>query len=394
MTESPPAAAPARLDALTGVRILAALWVVVFHFRGNLASEFESYVYVAPVIEYGELGVDLFFTLSGFVIALVYGRKLGQGWSTAASANFWWARFARLWPAYMFMLLVVTIWHIMFVVTGRPDPVAPRDLSLGSFFRQVFMVVQWTEADSDRLTWNGPAWTVSAEVLAYLVFPVFTIVAIRAVNRIPTAALPILAVASTAPLIISAILRDSLYAPWTWVLRIACCFVAGYVIYYFYERVRDSRRAQMWAGPVVVATGVIFLGIIVTSYLTGHHSWGFTAIALFPLMIGALALDKSIVARTLSTRPFVLGGMISYSVYLVHMPVIEPIWALQAAVPWLAPGTIGSKAAFLVTPALVLLVGYCLWRWVEEPSRKRLMSFWRSRGMSSRRTAASPHVKK
>ena len=369
-------AATAKLDALTGIRIIAALWVVIFHIRGNLASEFESYAYVAPIFEYGELGVDLFFTLSGFVIALAYGRKLSRRWSWNANLRFWWARFARLWPAYMFVLLVVSAWHFFFVVAGRRDPVAPRDLSIGSFLRQMFMVVQWTEADSDRLTWNGPAWTVSAEVLAYILFPALALLTVRSIDRIPTAWLPVIAAAATTPLITSAILRDSLYAPWTWVLRIACCFIAGYVIFFFYDRCKEFEFGHRWGGLIFLGCCAAFGAGLIVAYHAGMHSWGFTGIALFPIMIGSLALDKSIVARTLSTKPFVLGGLISYSVYLVHMPIIEPLWALQAVVPWLAPGSAGSKLAFLIVPLLVLLVGYALWRWVEEPSRRALRDVW------------------
>lgn len=387
MTESVGAPSAAKLDALTGIRIIAAMWVVIFHFRGNLASEFESYAYIAPVIDYGELGVDLFFTLSGFVIALVYGRKLSQRWSWPANLRFWWARFIRLWPAYMFVLLVVTVWHLLFVMFDGDDPVEPRDLSIGSFMRQVLMIVQWTEPDSDRLTWNGPAWTVSAEVLAYLLFPIIALITIRFIDRIATAWLPVIAVAMTTPLIVSAIARDSLYAPWTWLLRIGCCFLAGYVMFFFYERCRDSRSAQKWGGSVFLVATALLLTTLVVAHRSGYHSWGFAAISMLPVMIGALALDRSAVARALSTKPMVLGGMISYSVYLVHMPVIEPVWALHATVSWLAPGTLGSKLAFLVAPILVLLAGYALWRWVEEPCRSGLRDVW------GRRTRRPPPPK-
>lgn len=387
MTE--PVSTPAKIDALTGIRIIAALWVVVFHFRGNLASEFESYAYVAPLIEYGELGVDLFFTLSGFVIGLVYGRKLSERWSWRSNLWFWWARFIRLWPAYMFMLLLVGLWHFYFVVVRHPDPVAPRDLSLGSFLRQTLMIVQWTEADSDRLTWNGPAWTVSAEVLAYLLFPLLALLTVRFADRIATAWLPVLAVVMTTPLIASTIARGSLYAPWTWLLRIGCCFLAGYVMFFFYERHQGSRAAQRWGGVVFLGAVVVFVATLLVAQASGHHVWGFLTIGLLPIIIGSLSLDRSIVARTLSTRPFVLGGTISYSVYLVHMPVIEPIWALQSVVPWLAPGTVGSRVAFLLVPVLVLLAGYALWRWVEEPSRRALRGLW---PRPTLRTSPEPRV--
>lgn len=370
-------AAPAKLDALTGIRIIAALWVVVFHFRGNLATEFDSYVYIAPVVEYGELGVDLFFTLSGFIIGLVYARRMAERWSTSLTLRFWWARFIRLWPAYAATLLLVAAWHFGLRLLGLHDPVAPRDLSLGSFLRQLTMVVQWTEPDSDRLTWNGPAWTVSAEVLAYIVFPVLALLTVRYLDRLPTALLVVLSVAWTSPLIASAILRGSLYAPWSWLLRIGSCFIAGYVMFFVYERLRSAPAARRYGGVVFVSASALFVALMYAAALLHTHVLGFVGIALFPIMIGALSVDGSAVARFLSTRWMVLGGTISYSVYLIHMPVIEPIWFLQGYVSWLAPGTVGSKTAFLLAPVLVLLAGYALWRWVEEPCRGALRDLWR-----------------
>jgi len=66
----------------------------------------------------------------------------------------------------------------------------------------------------------------------------------------------------------------------------------------------------------------------------------------------------------------VLGGHISYSVYLVHMLLIEPIWWAQNTWPeTFAPHTVLIRALFLSVPVVVCLVAYCMWRWVEEPAR-------------------------
>lgn len=384
MSATPPVpreSAP-RLDALTGVRIVAAMWVVVFHFRGNLATEFAAYRYIAPVIEYGELGVDLFFTLSGFVIAMVYGRRLSHRWSWDQNLRFWWARIIRIWPAYMVMLLIVTVWHLRFVLFGGHDPVAPREISVGSFVRQMLLIIQWTEPNSDRLTWNGPAWTVSAEMLAYLLFPLLALIAVRWVDRMPAFLVFLLSVGATTPLILAAVAKGSLYADWVWLLRIGCCFVAGFFAYYFYERVRDGRVARRVSGVVVIVTVLTALAIMFLAYRSDHHVWGSLSIALFPVLVVFLGLDNAGIGRLLSTRPFVLGGMMSYSVYLVHMPIIEPIWSLQGTFSWLAPGTTGSRIAFLVVPFLVLLGGYALWRWVEEPARARWKDVWWRRATS------------
>src|SRR5881392_3977713 len=91
----------AQVHALTGVRIVAAMWVVLFHTRGNIASEFPWLSdLIGPVLAHGELGVDLFFALSGYVLALNYGNRMGLRLDRKATTRFWWARLARVWPAY------------------------------------------------------------------------------------------------------------------------------------------------------------------------------------------------------------------------------------------------------------------------------------------------------
>ena len=87
---SSPAAAKVRrpIDALTGIRIVAAVWVVLFHIHGNIRSEFpDLYPFVGPVIEHGELGVDLFFALSGYVLALNYSSRMGRRFDRAAASH-------------------------------------------------------------------------------------------------------------------------------------------------------------------------------------------------------------------------------------------------------------------------------------------------------------------
>jgi peptidoglycan/LPS O-acetylase OafA/YrhL len=78
-------------------------------------------------------------------------------------------------------------------------------------------------------------------------------------------------------------------------------------------------------------------------------------------------------SKVLSKRAFVLGGYFSYSLYLVHMLLIEPIWWAQNVWPQVfAPHTIVIKFMFLLVPVVACLAAYALWRWVEEPARKTM----------------------
>ncbi|GAA1629159.1 acyltransferase family protein [Georgenia ruanii] len=376
-----PLAPPPRrpVHALTGVRILAALWVVLFHIRGNLYSEFpEVQRWVGPLLDQGGLGVDLFYVLSGYVLVLNYGSRMGRRFQWDAAGRFWWARLSRVWPAYFVTLLVAALWHGFLLATERPDPVAPRDFTVLSFLRQTFLVVQWTEPDSDRLTWNGPAWTVSAEALAYLLFPVLVLVVYRLAASFSVRGLAVLALGAVVP---TAILIaglgtpewPGLYAPFMWILRIGGGFVAGALACAAVQHVRATPRARAWASHLALAAVVVMIACFYAVDRTGRaHLTPALAIPFFVLVVGALGLADRHIARLLSTRVLVVGGMASYSVYLVHMLVIEPVWYLQGEYAVLAPGTTGSKLAFVLVPFVVLGAGYALWRWLEEPARRRM----------------------
>ncbi|GAA3944353.1 acyltransferase family protein [Pseudoclavibacter caeni] len=362
-----------RIDSLTGLRFFAAIWVVLFHIRGNLQQEYPvAYRVVEPVIAYGEYGVDLFFALSGFVLALAYSERLGQRWSWKATGKFYWARFARIWPAYFFMLLFTAFWHLSFVWRDIADPVAPRDLSWGSFLRQALMIVLWTEPNSDRLTWNGAAWTVSAEMLAYLVFPAFALIVHRHVCQARARTLAAWTLLLILPLGIVA-MRSGLYAPWMWVLRIACSFGAGYMAFFLMLRIRGRTWAKRWSGAFV---GISLVGAFLwLSFCLGlgEHDRGNIVIVLFPFLLTALSIDREWIARLMELPAAQLGGKISYSIYLVHMPIIEILWYLQTYhKSTCSPDQPAAKIGFLLIPIVVTLAGYLLWRFIEEPARRML----------------------
>src|SRR3712207_6826712 len=75
------------LRALTGLRIVAATWVVLFHFEGQLVPYVEQLPGVHAVLSAGWIGVELFFVLSGFVIARSYLDECGRRWSTRSEEH-------------------------------------------------------------------------------------------------------------------------------------------------------------------------------------------------------------------------------------------------------------------------------------------------------------------
>jgi peptidoglycan/LPS O-acetylase OafA/YrhL len=171
------------LSALTGARGLAAWFVVLFHLRGAMTLP-EG---VLAILAKGYLAVDFFFLLSGFVIWITYVERIRLArWQ--AVPTFLLRRVARIWPLHLTMLAFAVAIAMALPLTGHPpDPRFPfSDLPAHILLLQNWpIVVQRFGITS--LDWNDPAWSISSEMFAYLLFPLI----VMAVDwrRVPTVVL-------------------------------------------------------------------------------------------------------------------------------------------------------------------------------------------------------------
>lgn len=149
------------LRSLTSARGIAAWLVVLYHVRSGMNW---APAWAAAFMHKGYLAVDFFFLLSGFVIYLSAHRPLLRD-GAAAIPNFLGRRFARIYPLYGTMLLATIGFALLLRTTGRPTDGYPLDeLPL-----HIAMLQNW--GFTQALRWNHPAWSISAEFAAYLVFP-------------------------------------------------------------------------------------------------------------------------------------------------------------------------------------------------------------------------------
>ena len=173
-TPSGDQAAPAgELKALTGLRIVAALWVVGFHFHFTALPGVAAVNRIlGPLITQGALGVDLFFVISGFVIAHTHLDRLGPAFRPFVTARFVWARLCRMWPLYLVVLHVFGLWLVAKLAWGHDSNVAFQAVqpvvSVTEWVRQLAGVQMWDHAYLDGASWVGPTWSLSAEWLALI----------------------------------------------------------------------------------------------------------------------------------------------------------------------------------------------------------------------------------
>ena len=159
-----------RLPALTSLRFFAAFHVVIFHFQAM--QIFIGPAWFQKLSSIGYVGVSFFFVLSGFILVYTYaGRPM-------ILKNFWRARFARIYPAYAFSLLVTALFFFYAVLTMNiPFFVwAKAHLKLASAL--VLSLLQaWVPPAA--LTWNAVAWSLSVEAFFYILFPFLLLVLVR-----------------------------------------------------------------------------------------------------------------------------------------------------------------------------------------------------------------------
>lgn len=330
------------IGALTGIRGVAALYVVVYHVR-----EFERLLSpITSFLRHGYLAVDLFFVLSGFVMSLSYRHLFAKGFTQQNYRVFLIRRVARIYPLYLVATLLV-------LGASMTEP----GYRLIDHWRQVIMNVLLVEAWGYGTPIDGPAWSISTEAAAYLLFPGL---AALILYRKPIVGLLFAVICMAGLAAITNLHVPSFYmyprqgpldiswqkTPWP-LVRCVCEFALGLVAF----RLREflPRRASLaWFVNILLVTLLFFYG---TDLL---------AVAVMPFSLIALAQQNSLPARVLGSAPLLLLGRLSYAIYLIHFPLL--------ALRQLAP------LELVYFPTLFGLA-WILYVSVEKPGRRFIRKF-------------------
>ncbi len=322
----------------------------------------------------GYLAVQTFFLLSGFVLARNYADAR---WSARDLVKYVAARLARIYPVYLLSLLVVA--PFIRETMLKPQIDVGRKAALLTDY--VFVLQGWTE--SLGVGWNTPAWSLSCEFFFYLLFPLAFPLLRKAGKR------------ATGLALIAAIVTPVLlaHAGVPWFLKPIyhfSDFVAGIAAARVYEFVapRMRGRGEWLYLPAAVAGAVL---IVYPQIMYG--TYGDLNTGLRPLNVLALvgfALGGGALARLLSTPAADYLGKISYSTYILHVPVLwwYGRWALHGRLY----GTlhISRPLAAVVYLTLVVAVSAVSFRWVEMPANRWVRDYVASRMAERRRLATAP----
>lgn len=252
----------------------------------------------------------------------------------------------------------------------------PLALRLSLLFNYGLVLQGWT--GHMPVQWNTPAWSLSCELFFYLCFPL-ALLLLKSAGRRGTLviagaglALPVLCRLLHVPDALKPLLHLG-----DFLVGIACAGVYEALVR---SRTRLAGRGYWLYLPAAAGSAVV----IAMPQIAG---WIYLDLALRPLnalLLVGLALGGGPPARWLSTRIALLFGKASYSMYILHIPVL---WWFKAT--WFySSGVLPPEAAALIYIAIVLLVSALVFKRFEEPANRRLRDALTARFHSAPRRAA------
>jgi len=376
------------LPALTSLRFFAAMHVFLFHLDADHIRTFSGLSF--RLQKTGYVGVSLFFVLSGFILTYVHGDR------EMRPRIFYRERLARIYPAYLFSLLVTAPGFFYICLKLKQ-----MDIPFFAWFKYHVglcsaLVPTLTQAwvPNAALAWNPPAWSLSVEAFFYLLFPFL----LPRILRMTTSTLwKLLAFCWMLSLAISLtyvfakpdgvahVTDEALNLFWLNAIKFnplarlpefllgACCGAL------FLRGSFDKR----WATPLTITGLASFATVVVASphlpYPVIHD--GLLAPAFAALIVG-LALQPAWMAW-MQVKPMILLGNASYSLYLLHGFVLGVYFMPMGT---LKPFGLVGTAIGIILPIVVAIFVYLF---LEEPLRRALRPKLQA-PLGERKVAAQP----
>lgn len=383
------------IPSLTPLRGIAAVIVLFFHFDGFISP-------LAPndnfLMDKLYLMVDLFFVLSGFIMFHVYGTWFANTINKRDFFKYMRARFARLYPLHIFTFLC--LFGVMLVFRAKVEEV-PGIVNVVLDDSAIPYVLTLTQAWGSHIeaTWNTASWSISVEWFLYLLMPFMVLF----VTKYKQKALWSLGILSLVGLfLIMYVLEPAWVAEaaigrgmdaealakipqnsinvitGSALLRGFCGFTFGMIAYEFYRtnRFRVVFEPSVWFPLIWAVLGICWYQDLLPDAF---------ALVLFAVLILHTAYNEGLVKRALNNRVLTYLGDISYSIYMIHIPMIL-IMFLVTMMNGGGPPEVGEGAQASETTinylanwqgaifffGLAILVASFTYRFIEKPARKWL----------------------
>lgn len=335
----------ARLARLDGLRGAAATGVMVHHiffffavwqFTGGPVAQVAEWIHQS-----GWTFVDLFFVLSGYVFAHVYLR--GDELRTQEGlTSFWVARFARLWPLHLTMLLLIAALH---PASSANTPIA--------FVAHLFMLQAFVLPVAGTFDWSS--WSLTVEVFCYAIFSIADARGRKTLLWV------------TAMMIVVAILGLALMSqpggP-----HAGGVFRRGLLGFFIGQAMWHGRaRLTKIPAPVLVLAALAGLWFQIGPY---------TPVLPLTLLTWPAVLLLALRVRAMELPAMTWLGDRSYAIYLINLPLTQAVVSICAGRVLGTAQIVAIQAAIAFT---VLLSADLAFRWIEKPSRIAIRHYWARR---------------
>lgn len=395
---------PGRVQALDGIRGIAILWVFSFHslalLGGGLGAPDAGWT--AALAEKGLLGVQLFFVLSGYLLAMAWIRAAATGGPSPAIGRFYGRRAARILPAYW--LHLAFLFGVLLPLLREGYAVLGTEVGRTNLILHPLLLQFVHPGTSSSLGLNMALWSLTIEGQFYLLLPLLAplFCGRRMLLALPAALAISLAWKTLAP---------TMFSPWVYlnvppallvffdpVSGRGMPFPADYMGYFLqrqlpgellafalgmtaanlHVRLGSSRRLQRLAelgGLALLALGPWLLARLDLGQVLDGEQWRLLGMPLFllgcALLVLAAGLGTPLVRRLLSIRPLVWVGVVSYSLYLWHEPVLRLVRLWWPGGQEEAPGV-----AILCALAASLVIATLSYWLTERPRTARRGKKW------------------
>jgi peptidoglycan/LPS O-acetylase OafA/YrhL len=342
---------------IDGLRAVAVLSVLAFHIhlRG---------------IQGGFVGVDVFFVISGYLISSIVFNEISE--SRYSVIGFYERRIRRIFPALFAMLGIVSLFAVIYLLPAELVAYSKSMLAATASASNFYF---WRHSGYFDAPTSYPllhTWSLAVEEQFYILFPIFLILVRKFFPSRLRLSIIVLFCASlvASVIIVSQNRQTAFYMPYTRAWELLLGTILSLEMFPHLDRA--------WLRNLATLAGIGLIGFSIFFYTERTLFPGLTALAPClgsALIIGAGEGGSSLVAKVLSWRPIVFIGLISYSLYLWHWPII----VLQQMGVFIGASAITSQRLAALLPQhrldmivevlLSMVFGILSWRFVERPFR-------------------------
>jgi peptidoglycan/LPS O-acetylase OafA/YrhL len=344
------------LRPLTALRFFGAALVFVYHCPAT--SDFGVRYGLGPA------GVGFFFVLSGFILMYAYRNIFRAGVAWTPVRDFYAARIARVYPAYVLASVIAV--PVLFAFGDVQWNVSTPLVRGLAFVAQMLVIQAWIPIGTICLGINSPAWTISTEAFFYAVFPVLAHSFLRIFGRVSgwkiiAGAALVWGVPTAIFLVPHAVSEyvSYVFPP----IRLIDFAVGMLAAVFFLTQSPSGVRRVPWTAVEAAAIGFVAASIALSPLLPAVVKYALYLIPALSILIVSAAYGAGLFSRLLAHPVFVYLGRISFAFYLLHWLVIDGFRHTHG---------LSRPLLFAATFAVILAASSAMYHLVERPLRGRV----------------------